>query len=229
MMSDNKMIMATAEEVKELSKPEAQLESSNTLNVFGNVADFEQAQRFAKALVNSDVIPENYKGSVSNCMIAIDIASRMGLSPLSVMQNLYIVRGKPSWSGQACRALIENDGRYKDIRTVYVGERGQDNWGCYLEAKYTESGELIKGPIVDIAMAKKEGWYSKKDRNGNETSKWQTMPELMLAYRAAAFFARVYRPSAMMGFQTTEEISDTSNAQRVKKAESITADIMEEI
>ena len=172
MMSDE-MIMATAEEVKELSKPETQLEFSNTLNVFGNVSDFEQAQRFAKALVNSDVIPENYKGNIANCMIAIDIANRMGLSPLSVMQNLYIVRGKPSWSGQACRALIENDGRYNDIRTVYVGERGQDNWGCYLEAKYIESGELIKGPLVDIAMAKKEGWYSKKDRNGNETSKWQ--------------------------------------------------------
>ena len=229
MMSDE-MIMATAEEVKELSKPETQLESSaNALNVFGNVADFEQAQRFAKALVNSDVIPENYKGNIANCMIAIDIANRMGLSPLTVMQNLYIVLGKPSWSGQACRALIENDGRYKDIRTIYVGERGQDNWGCYLEAKYIESDELIKGPLVDIAMAKKEGWYSKKDRNGNETSKWQTMPELMLAYRAAAFFARVYCPSAMMGFQTTEEISDISNAQRVKKAESITADILEGI
>lgn len=228
-MSDKEMITTTAEEIREPKESqESQLAelSSGTMNVFGNVADFEQAQRFAKALVNSDLVPDNYKSNMSNCMIAVDIASRMGLSPLTVMQNLYIVRGKPSWSGQACRALIENDGRYKDIKTVYIGEKGQDNWGCYLEARYAETGELIKGPVVDIAMAKAEGWYSKKDRNGNETSKWQTMPELMLAYRAAAFFARVYCPSAMMGFQTAEEVTDISNAEKTKKINNITSDIL---
>ena len=51
-------------------------------------------------------------------------------------------------------------------------------------------GEVIEGAEVTIGMAKAEGWYSKKDKYGKETSKWQTMPELMLAYRAAAFFAR---------------------------------------
>lgn len=227
-MSDKEMITTTAEEVKESKAQESQLVESfaGTMNVFGNTADFAQAQRFAKSLVCSDLVPDNYKGNISNCMIAIDIANRMGLSPMAVMQNLYIVRGKPSWSGQACRALIENDGRYKDVKTIYIGERGKDNWGCYLEARYAETDELIKGPVVDIAMAKKEGWYSKKDRNGNETSKWQTMPELMLAYRAAAFFARVHCPSVMMGFQTTEEITDISNVEKSKRINNITSDIL---
>ena len=57
-------------------------------------------------------------------------------------------------------------------------------------------------------MAKAEGWYSKKDKYGNETSKWQTMPELMLAYRAAAFFARVYIPNALMGCAVEGEAED---------------------
>ena len=58
-------------------------------------------------------------------------------------------------------------------------------------------------------MAKKEGWYSKSG------SKWQTMPELMLAYRASAFFARVHVPEALMGISTAEENEDISKEKRV--------------
>ena len=55
---------------------------------------------------------------------------------------------------------------------------------------------------MTMEMARNEGWVTKSG------SKWQTMPELMLAYRAAAFFARVHCPSALMGFQTAEEVRD---------------------
>jgi hypothetical protein len=51
-------------------------------------------------------------------------------------------------------------------------------------------------------MAKDEGWLTK---NG---SKWRTMPELMLKYRAAAFFARTECPEALYGFQTSDEVED---------------------
>lgn len=36
------------------------------------------------------------------------------------------------------------------------------------------------------------------------------MPEQMLAYRAAAFFARVYCPEALMGVQLVDEVIDIS-------------------
>ena len=69
---------------------------------------------------------------------------------------------------------------------------------------------------MTIAMAKAEGWYSKKDKYGNETSKWPTMPELMLAYRAAAFFARIYIPNTIMGFYVEGEIEDIRPAEPPK-------------
>ena len=53
-----------------------------------------------------------------------------------------------------------------------------------------------------MELAVKEGWYGK---NG---SKWQTMPEVMLRYRAAAFFGRVYAPDLLMGFQSQEEAEE---------------------
>ena len=84
----------------------------------------------------------------------------------------------------------------------------QDTWGCRVEAEDRETGEKVKGPEVTIQMAKAEGWYSKKDRYGNEASKWQSMPEMMLAYRAAAFFARIYIPNALMGARVEGEVED---------------------
>lgn len=65
-----------------------------------------------------------------------------------------------------------------------------------------KAGERLEGPEVSIAMAKAEGWYEKTG------SKWKTMPELMLRYRAAAFFGRLYAPDVLMGMQTAEEVID---------------------
>lgn len=53
-----------------------------------------------------------------------------------------------------------------------------------------------------MEMAVKEGWYQK---NG---SKWQSMPEQMLRYRAASFFGRIYAPDLLMGLKTQEEEQD---------------------
>lgn len=217
-MSSEMMIPASAEE-KALAAESDRL-AQGLDNVFGDLAQFENAQRIARLLAASDCVPEQYQKNVANCVVAIDIANRMGMSPLSVMQNLYIVKGKPSWSGQACRALIKNDGTFVDDDLVYVGEPDTDSWGCYLVATNAKTGKVVKGATVTIGMAKKEGWYSKTG------SKWQTMPELMLAYRAAAFFAKANCPSAMMGFQTYEELKDIERADRAKKTADLTADIL---
>ena len=59
------------------------------------------------------------------------------------------------------------------------------------------------GPLVTIAMAKAEGWYQK---NG---SKWKTMPELMICYRSAAFWTRLFAPEIGLGINTSDEAIDT--------------------
>jgi hypothetical protein len=88
----------------------------------------------------------------------------------------------------------------------------------------TEKGkdQRIEGPPVTMKMAKAEGWV---DKNG---SKWKTMPELMIRYRAAAFFGRLYTPEIMMGMQTKEEILDIQHAdlspettKKVKESERV--------
>ena len=51
-----------------------------------------------------------------------------------------------------------------------------------------------------MEMAQKEGW--------TRNSKWSTMPQLMLRYRAATFFGRQYVADLLLGIQTEDEIVD---------------------
>ena len=92
------------------------------------------------------------------------------------------------------------------VKLEYVGEENTDSWGCRVTALRLSDGERVIGSTITIAMAKAEGWMS--------NSKWRTMPQQMLGYRAASFFARMYCPDALLGLQTYEEVidSDTRSA-----------------
>ena len=175
------------------------------------VADFSRAYKLAQVISTADIIPDNYKNKAADCAIAIDMADRMGVSPMMVMQNLYVVKEKPSWSGQACKALIEGCGKFKpgSIRPVYFGDKGTDSRGSYPSALWADTGDKVEGPEVTLKMARAEGWIGKNP-------KWTNMPELMLAYRASAFCARVYCPEVLMGVHVEGENEDIRPAERVE-------------
>jgi len=176
--------------------------------VFSTIENFKEIYDIGKMFASSTLVPQAYQGKAMDCTIAVDMANRMGVSPMMVMQNLYVVLGKPSWSGQACTSLIIGTGRFKNVKHVYFGEKGTDGRGCYLTGTRIEDGEKVDGPEATIKMAKEEGWYSKSG------SKWKTMPELMLAYRASAFFARVHIPNALMGVSVEGEVEDIKKQEK---------------
>lgn len=182
--------------------------------------NWKVAQQYAK----SDLLPDNYKAKPENVIIALGMSQQLDLPIFTVMQNLNIVRGRASWSGSFCRTLIEKTGKYSDLDLVYFGEEGKDTWGCYLKAIRKKDGKEIKGTKVTVAMAKSEGWWSKKDKYGNETSKWQSMTELMLGYRAMSFFARMHCPEALSGIYTGEEVEDMNNNNTVVEVNDILGD-----
>lgn len=160
--------------------------------------------KFATELSKSELVPQNYQNRPANVMIAWDMGNRMNVSPLWVMQNSCIVRGRFGWYGQACKALIDGCGKYHPSHYIEVGERGKDTWGYYLEAIEKATGLLIKGTPVTIAMAKAEGWTS--------NPKWSSLTEQMLKYRCATFFARTECPNVLGGYQTAEELEDVDMA-----------------
>lgn len=176
-----------------------------------NIQTFSENYRMAAQLAKSTIIPQAYQNKPENVIVAIGMAQKIGLDPFTIMQNLNIIKGKTSWSGSFCRTLIEKSNKYSNLKLIFVGEKGTDTYGCYMQGISKETGELIKGPEVNMKMAKSENWTS--------NPKWNNMTELMLSYRATSFFARVYVPEALNGVQTTEEIEDIYGSKNESKRE----------
>lgn len=206
-----------------MSKELAQIQT--TPSIFGDMVAFEQAQRVGMMLAKSDLVPQTYRSNVANCLVALEMANRIGASPLMVMQNLNIIQGRPSFGSAFLVATINTCGRFSPLSykvtplgkkkikyDVWVGEKPNrkketreieiNDISFVASAKDLRSGEVLEGPVVTIEMAVREGWYLKSD------SKWTTMPDLMGRYRAAAFFVRTYAPELSMGMRTTEEYMD---------------------
>lgn len=169
-------------------------EENNPLETYRG--QWKIAMQFAK----SDLVPSTFKGKPENVIIAMGLSEKTGIDLFTIMQNLTIIKGKTGWTGSFCKTLIERTGKYTDIEYVYVGEKGKDNFGCYLQAIQKSNGKIIKGTTVDIAMVKAEKW--------NINPKWNSMSEQMLGYRAASFFARMHCPEALSGIYTAEENED---------------------
>ena len=161
--------------------------------------NFVEAQRMVQALAASDIVPATYKGNVANCLVALEMSQRTGAGIMAVMQNLHVIHGRPSWSSSFIIAALNSCGRFAPLRFAVTGEG--DKKECFAWT-VDSTGERLDGPPVSIAMAKAEGWFSKSG------SKWQTMPDLMLRYRAAAFFGRLYAPDVLMGMHSEDEAAD---------------------
>lgn len=165
---------------------------------------FALIQRKANMYCQSALVPDRFKGpkNLGSVVIALNMAARLDADELMVMQNLYVVYGQPSWSSKFLIACFNQCGRFSSIKYKFTGTKGQDDWGCIAYTTELATGETIEGTEVTIKMAKDEKWFSK---NG---SKWQTMPQLMLQYRSAAFLIRVTAPEISMGLPTREEHLD---------------------
>ena len=207
-------------ELQQLPKVSA---ASNTISVFGSIDGFQTGQRMAQALSQSSMVPAAYQNNLPNCMIAMEFAGQCGMSVLAVMQNLNIIQGSPAWSATFLIACINTTGKFSPLRyeredrgtkkvaqTIWSGDKSNRtskevvhniaDFAIRATCIDKRTGDTLTGPWVSMEMAVKEGWTS---RAGN---KYATMPDIMLTYRAASMFARLYCPEISMGMHTTEEV-----------------------
>jgi len=178
-----------------------------------DASKFEHLLRVANLFSKSDLVPKHYQGKVQNCFIALQLSLRLNVEAMTVMQHTYIVHGRPAFEGKFAVALLNQTGIFKDgVRYEYSGDK--DDYGCTAYGLDSKRNELVSGPKVTIAVAKAEGWWA-----GNK--KWQTLTDLMLAYRAAAFLARLHYPHILMGLQTVEELNDLPPSEDAETVEDL--------
>lgn len=162
---------------------------------------YEQVWKVATMFASSDLVPEHFRGKEANCFIACQLAFRFRMDPFMVMQNCYVVHGRPGFEGKFIIALLNASGLFEDpLDFDFDGERQSDGWVVRVSAKRARTGKLCE-LLFRYSTAVAEGWAQKNP-------KWRSMPEQMMMYRGAAFFSRVFCPEVIMGMQTAEEIQD---------------------
>lgn len=164
-------------------------------------SDLPQMLQVADTLCRSSIVPKRFSGDQGGTLIALDIAARMRTNPLMIMQNLYVVQGSPSFSGQFAIAAMRTCPKYKDFRFEYLN--GKDyTAGMRVVGIRADGGPDDIGTAITPDMPGKFGWGPM----------WQKMPEQMYKYRAASWFVRTFCPEVLMGLPTTDELEDMPEA-----------------
>ena len=172
--------------------------SNSNTNLFA-FTDVNQAFKFSDMLSRSGIVPEQFKNNAAACLIAVDMAARLRRNPLEVMQNMYVVHGRPGFSASFLISLINSCGLFERLKFEFSGKPDSDEFGCRAWTIERASGEKLVGPLVTLKMAKDEGWAK------NNAAKWRNMPEVMLRYRAASFFSRAYCPDLIGGMYSADD------------------------
>ena len=161
--------------------------------------ELQKAQ--ASLLAQSQFLPKHYANRPADCLVAIQWAQRTGLDPLELLQNTFVVHGTPGMKASYMIGLANKRGPFEGPIRFRVEGTGDDMvayaWGVIDGEEYTASASM--------KMAKAEGWSKNK--------KYQTMPELMLQYRAATFLVRLYCPEVLSGMPTSDEVEDLRFAE----------------
>lgn len=188
------------------------LNTTQSVSVFGNMDSFKEAQRMIVPLMNSTMVPDAYKGNAANCMVAMEMSHRVKKSVLEIMQNMQVVKGNVGWKSEYVISEINRSGIFKEPLDFIFSD---DRQSCYAVAVRKSNGKELRGTVVSMELALAEGWLNKPG------SKWKTMPEQMLMYRAATFFCRVFCPEVLAGVQTADEIIDIGETESAGQVEAI--------
>ena len=239
-------------------------QSSNVVTQvnFFDPAQFATAQRMSQLYASSMLVPDTYQinklyqtnlrggmkekealsqanmTAVANCMIAIDISTRIGASALMVMQNLAIIYGRPSWSSKFLIATVNTCGRFEPLKFRFTekGNLGKFNYTEYVKTwvptsngkgyykndvvtKEFDGSKIMDVECVAYTVAKGSADVLESSPISirmaidegwytKNGSKWRTMPKQMLMYRAASFWTSAYAPEISMGMRTVEEVQD---------------------
>lgn len=186
------------------------------------LAKAQEMYRLAETIASSDVIPDTFRRKPSNVFMALEIATRLDLGVFEVMQCLYPAPGgKYGFESRYVIGLANKRGPFDG--PIWYEESGQgDGFTVTAKARIKATGQ-VTSYSVSMAMARREGWApnGKKTKSGKPVGnpKYESMPGLMLRYRAATLLIRTTCPEVLLGMHTREELEDVHGFQGPRHVE----------
>lgn len=154
-----------------------------------------EAYRIAQAVCAAKMAPKGLD-TPEACMIAIMHGLELGLSPLSALQRIAVINGRPTIWGDGALALVKASGLCEAIDEWIEGDK-PETWVAVCNVM--RRGDLIpterRFSVEDARRAKLWG----------KSGPWSDYPKRMMQMRARAFALRDAFPDVLGGLYLTEE------------------------
>jgi len=157
---------------------------------------FDEMWRFSVAVSKSGFAPKGIERPEA-IMIALQTGFELGLTPMSALQSIAVINGRPGVYGDAALALVRASGLCESYSQTLNGEG--DN--RFAEVITTRKGQEPLHTRFSVSDAKKAGLWGKP-------GPWSQYPDRMLLFRARGFNLRDNFGDVLKGFRTTEELED---------------------
>lgn len=178
--------------------------------------DMNGAMTVANGIVGTSFVPQHFRGKPEEAAAAILYGATLGFDPLTSLQQLYSIGGKPALYSRAMVAVVLSKGH-----RVWTIEDRPDSVTVAGQRKGSDHVEQI---TWTIERAKTAGYTS----NAN----YKKDPHAMLYARASGDVARRIAPDALLGLAySAEELQlgeGTTSAQQVTADQFVPAEPAQE-
>ena len=146
-------------------------------------ADLADAHRIGSAIAATSFAPAHFKGKPEECAIAILYGATIGLDPMTAIQQIFVIGGKPALYARAMVAIVLSAGH-----EVWTEEESP---GRVTVCGRRRGSDRVESVTWTTDLARQAGYTS----NGQ----YQKNPRAMLYARASGDVARRVAPDALLG------------------------------
>jgi hypothetical protein len=158
---------------------------------------FDQLVTFSEIAATSGMVPKDYIGKPGAIMIAVQMGSELGLSPMQSLTSIAVINGRPGVWGDGLLGLCRQSPLCEDITETMQGEGDDREAICIAKRR---GASPVEGRF-SVADAKRANLWGKNI--------WAAYPDRMLRNRARGFALRDAFPDVLRGLRTGEELVDT--------------------
>lgn len=141
------------------------------------------AHQIATAICGTSFVPTHFRGKPDECAVAILYGATVGFDPVTAIQQIFVIGGKPALYARAMVAIVLAQGH-----EIWTEEEAP---GRVVVAGRRKGSERVTKVEWTSALAQQAGYTS--------NAKYKTDPRSMLYARASGDVARRIAPDALMG------------------------------
>ena len=156
----------------------------------------EEASALADVIAGSGLAPAGFD-TPQACLIAILHGLELGLTPLSALQRLALIEGRPTLWGDGALALVRASGLCTALRETLEGS-GPADWQAVCTLRRRGEGRVIERRFSADDARRARLW--------GKPGPWSDYPQRMLQMRARAFALRDGFADVLGGLYLREEL-----------------------